>query len=647
MLVRLLLSSSAARAAQWLALLWLSMPAVGATTGAVTPPALATQISSTANFEQALFEFHQAEQENLPPEEYLRQLSAIETRFAGSRRTSKRKIVIDAERCPYFAFSSAQESATYIAGGIERATHAKMPIAENMFRLCELGLQGDTLDSNALDGVIARFNALESPYQKARALALRADVNSVRGDIAEALLDYQRARAAFARAGIPGALPNMATGEAIARRRMGDLAGAEATLIAALRHWRTADNPRELAYVNIQLGFVKIEAGDPAAAKAALRQALFEARRAKDPNIEGGALIGLGYAQVRNGEWGEGLAAARQARALLKVEDPAARRDVAMSRYVEGVGLAGMGQLNAASYALDAALKDFQALKNDRLTALALKAKADLLADQGQPQAALATFKQYMAIEARLHKKMLIEQSTLLRQEYEIQSQAFETRELRINRLAQERQLSVLQTARRWQGVALVATLVSLVLVGMFAWRQWRRGRKLDVLAYQDPLTRLANRHRMQHFAQTQMSQADASGAPLSLLILDLDHFKVINDTYGHLVGDIVLKELTRVWSDTMRSNDLLGRFGGEEFLALCPGVDLGTAVAIGNRLRQAAANVQLGAIDPNLKVTVSVGVAQYIKGETRDQWIERADRALYAAKQNGRDRVEAAPRAA
>ncbi|QYR53175.1 GGDEF domain-containing protein [Lysobacter soyae] len=644
--MRLLLSSSAARAAQWLALLWLSMPAVGATTGAVTPPKVATQISSTANFEQALFEFHQAEQENLPPEEYLRQLSAIETRFAGSRRTSKRKIVIDAERCPYFAFSGAQESATYIASGIERATHAKMPIAENMFRLCELGLQGDTLDSIALDGVIARFNALESPYQKARALALRADVNSVRGDIAEALLDYQRARAAFARAGIPGALPNMAVGEAIARRRMGDLAGAEATLVAALPHWRTADNPRELAYVNIQLGFVKIEAGDSAAAKAALRQALLEARRAKDPNIEGAALIGLGYAQVRNSEWAEGLAAARQARALLKVEDPAARRDVAMSRYVEGVGLAGMGQLNAASYALDAALKDFQALKNDRLTALALKAKADLLADQGQPQAALETFKQYMAIEARLHKKMLIEQSTLLRQEYEIQSQAFETRELRINRLAQERQLSVLQTARRWQGLALVATLVSLVLVGMFAWRQWRRGRKLNVLAHQDPLTRLANRNRMEHFAQTHMSQADASGAPLSLLILDLDHFKVINDTYGHLVGDIVLKEVTRVWSDTMRSNDLLGRFGGEEFLALCPGVDLGTAVAVGNRLRQAAANMQLGAIDPNLKITVSVGVAQYVKGETRDQWIERADRALYAAKQNGRDRVEAAPRA-
>ena len=166
-------------------------------------------------------------------------------------------------------------------------------------------------------------------------------------------------------------------------------------------------------------------------------------------------------------------------------------------------------------------------------------------------------------------------------------------------------------------------------------------------MAHMDPLTQLANRNGLERFALTQIEAAKAQGTPLTLLLLDLDHFKQINDAHGHLVGDIVLKEVTRAWSEALRAQDLLGRFGGEEFMLLCPGMDVEKAIVVAERLRTSCHSIRLGAIDADLKISVSIGIAQYVPGESRGQWINRADRALYRAKHSGRDRIEIAEDAA
>lgn len=622
------------RALIW-ACVWLCIGPVAAASSQPPPP------SSAARFNQAVFEFHQAEQEGLAPDRYLALLASLDARFA--KADPQRRIVLDAERCTYMEFADHAAAAHYISNGIERAIRARMPVAETMFRLCELTLQSDALELAALDGVIARFNALESPYQKAEAFALRADVNSVRGNLADALLDYQRARAAYARAGVSGAERNIFTGEAIARRRMGDLAGAQSALTSVLPFWQAAGNARELAYAHIQLAYVHSEAGDQTAALEALSLAMSEAKRANDPDIISKTLLGRGLVQARSADWASALASTQAARSMLSPNDLTAQYDLALADYVEGMALGHTGRPSEALRLLDRSETAFAEQKNNRLAALVLKAKGDVLSSLHQPAEALAVYRRYMDMELQLQKKMRVEQSALLRQEFEIQSQAFETRQLRINRLNQERELASLKTTRRWQGLALLATLFSLLVVGHFALNQWRRGKKLNRLAHLDPLTRLANRSGVENFADAQMLVAKSSATPLSVLILDLDHFKAINDTYGHLVGDIVLKEVTREWSNVLRTNDLLGRFGGEEFLAVCPGLDLATARAVAERLRTSALELQLGAIDPDLRVTVSIGVAQYVPNETRIEWIHRADRALYVAKQNGRNRVEVA----
>ena len=158
-----------------------------------------------------------------------------------------------------------------------------------------------------------------------------------------------------------------------------------------------------------------------------------------------------------------------------------------------------------------------------------------------------------------------------------------------------------------------------------------------------DPLTGLANRRSFDKMAQAQMSKATRYATSLSLLLLDLDNFKNVNDTWGHAVGDEVLKLASAALRSHIRDTDLAARYGGEEFAVLLPGLDVEAAAEIGNRVRQALANhrFMLRSTGQRIgQITISVGAAAFGQDETLGQWVERADAALYKAKQSGRNRL-------
>jgi diguanylate cyclase (GGDEF)-like protein len=161
---------------------------------------------------------------------------------------------------------------------------------------------------------------------------------------------------------------------------------------------------------------------------------------------------------------------------------------------------------------------------------------------------------------------------------------------------------------------------------------------EISHLATTDALTGLSNRLKINEYLDTAIRQAQDTAYPLSLILLDLDHFKRINDTYGHLQGDRVLVELSNLMSATIRATDLLGRWGGEEFLVICPGMTLAAAFERAEHLR---ATVRAHAF-ANLEQpqTASLGVASYGAGESREGLLTRVDAALYRAKLEGRDRV-------
>ncbi|WP_231489495.1 GGDEF domain-containing protein [Billgrantia saliphila] len=161
---------------------------------------------------------------------------------------------------------------------------------------------------------------------------------------------------------------------------------------------------------------------------------------------------------------------------------------------------------------------------------------------------------------------------------------------------------------------------------------------RLRRLSDTDDLTGLANRRKLLTRLNEEIAKSHRHGTPLSLLLLDLDYFKRINDTWGHLQGDQVLSELARLCRERMRQEDIIGRLGGEEFAVVMPLTPLVASHPLADRLRQAIAEHDFGITAG--QITVSIGLAEYRLGEPRDALIARADRSLYAAKHQGRNRV-------
>ena len=168
------------------------------------------------------------------------------------------------------------------------------------------------------------------------------------------------------------------------------------------------------------------------------------------------------------------------------------------------------------------------------------------------------------------------------------------------------------------------------------------RDEKLSQLATTDTLTGLANRGHALESLQTMLTRAQRLGRPMGVMLLDVDHFKQVNDTYGHPAGDQVLRDIAHILQANVRAYDLAARFGGEEFLVLCEGADLSATVDMAERIRAAVASrVYRLAGGQTLRTTVSVGVyAGAGSHATAMQLIELADQALYRAKQAGRNRV-------
>lgn len=181
------------------------------------------------------------------------------------------------------------------------------------------------------------------------------------------------------------------------------------------------------------------------------------------------------------------------------------------------------------------------------------------------------------------------------------------------------------------------------------ATRRRRHEEALQEAAYTDSLTGAANRRCFDEVAPRELDRAARLHDAVSLIVVDADHFKLVNDTHGHPAGDAVLAALARVLRQAARQVDLVARLGGEEFALLLPGTDLGGARAAAERVRLAVEQLTIRYAGTVLRVTVSAGVAEWAPDETGcgegiDRLLARADAALYDAKRHGRNRVVVAP---
>ncbi len=166
------------------------------------------------------------------------------------------------------------------------------------------------------------------------------------------------------------------------------------------------------------------------------------------------------------------------------------------------------------------------------------------------------------------------------------------------------------------------------------------KSRKLQKIAAHDPLTNLYNRWALYELATKELAKAQRNKEPLSLLMIDLDHFKKINDQYGHLFGDSILKNFANLLSESLRSYDIAARFGGEEFVVILPNTSPENALLVAEKLRKKT-EISPCSKDINIKLTVSIGVASLSKDPaTLQELIQRADTSMYESKHAGRNKV-------
>jgi len=161
--------------------------------------------------------------------------------------------------------------------------------------------------------------------------------------------------------------------------------------------------------------------------------------------------------------------------------------------------------------------------------------------------------------------------------------------------------------------------------------------KELEIISTIDRLTNIANRRKLDEYLSLEAETAQRYDRPLSLFMIDIDHFKKVNDTYGHQIGDYALQSVAKLLKDNIRNTDIVGRFGGEEFMVICPETDQHAASVLAEKLRLEINNYHFETIN---HITISIGVAQIQNTNTISEWIERADKALYRAKGEGRNQV-------
>ncbi|OBU19205.1 GGDEF domain-containing protein [Photobacterium aquimaris] len=167
----------------------------------------------------------------------------------------------------------------------------------------------------------------------------------------------------------------------------------------------------------------------------------------------------------------------------------------------------------------------------------------------------------------------------------------------------------------------------------------YNKSLKFEHLACTDPLTRIRNRHTVTEWLKEITIQTQSNDIPFSMIFIDIDHFKAVNDTYGHGFGDTVLVKFAETIDKLIRRSDMFARWGGEEFVLFCPETNMSTAVEIAEEIRETIAN-KVWDFDSEFKLTCSLGVAELVN-ESSNELIQRADLALLKAKKMGRNRIE------
>ena len=439
-----------------------------------------------------------------------------------------------------------------------------------------------------------------------------------------------------------------------------DQARAIPDLLAAIRLYRQSGHPLDAEWLLLDIGTSYRRMGEFGKAREYLSQSEAFAVEQGDWSLLIGSLMQQAYLHEDDGDIAQAME--RYDRALQLAEEHDSAYDVASIRLALSWPAIVQGEHRRALRLVEQAEAGFAELGDQANRDLVALRRAQAHAGMGRHALALTHYadaaalmehsgnQRYLAMlyqsRARSHQAMgRAEQAYAdLQRYFEIQERITAAERSQQARLLRERQVAALLEARRWQWTAMALGGVLVLVLAALVVRQLARMRRLRELAATDPLTGVANRRSIERLGEEAIAAARRSGEGLCVLILDIDHFKQVNDRYGHLTGDRALAKVATACTAALRQFDQLGRIGGEEFLVLLPRTRMAQARQVAERIRSTVEMQQFADIDPDLRLSVSIGIAE-LRPEDRDlqALCERADSALYAAKDGGRNRMVAA----
>jgi len=270
-----------------------------------------------------------------------------------------------------------------------------------------------------------------------------------------------------------------------------------------------------------------------------------------------------------------------------------------------------------------------------------LEAKTSLALLDGDFESAYHAKRQILELH-KIHNANNREQTrSKLMVQFDNKQQQLSNQLLAKNQKISQIQLQNLMQAKQIQFTIMMGSVCAVIILLWLFYRQTKNSRQLNILANTDALTQIANRRNAFSFAQQQVRKVnDDRASTLSIIVYDIDYFKKVNDTHGHSIGDRVLVNIAKVSKEQLRSHDLLGRIGGEEFLAILCGATLQQALDVAERLRVAIEETMTGQDQP-VRVTASFGVAEYNPQDKEfNVLFKQADELLYQAKAQGRNRI-------
>lgn len=410
------------------------------------------------------------------------------------------------------------------------------------------------------------------------------------------------------------------------------------------------DRPSRFArsLIEWQFGNALVFSRQPEAAREHYQRALALSLDLHDDAGIGAAMVKVGELTLAAGNPERALRLAEEARQILEAQQNQMRLVPAFTLTVRALTLLHRPEVLAAIE--QARTLDGPGVITVRRAELA-EAMAAGYASQGQYGRAYAELQRANLLKLQNKEGLRDTQMLRLQARYEGARREAENAELRRRSETAQLQLVAQDATRRALWAALAAMLLLLAAAAFLGVRGWRKRRHLAELALRDDLTGLPNRRAIHAAGQAQLAQARQFGEPFCVALIDLDHFKQVNDRLGHAAGDAVLRVLSHAAGRVLRGRDRLGRLGGEEFLLLMPGTEQDELQPVFDRLRNALVNADIPGLPRPHGVRFSMGGAAWTpQMGSLDVLIEAADQALYMAKAAGRDQLavaEAPPEAA